>query len=189
MSKNKGSAREDSTDDQVSDDQQDDDSDESAANGVDVMLFSSLPSILDVSVNSPPSPGILPENYAAEAFSARPIEFQPFGYQRIGNYRTFAQWTAPWVAYRPLYFEDIWLERHGYDYGPMQPFVSAAKFYGRIPFIPYMKGATPPRECVYSLGLGRPGDCTPHFFSLPKKSECGLLYQIAFTTGTVLLIP
>lgn len=156
---------------------------------LDPMTFASLPSIHSIAVGSAPSSGMLPKNHAETAFASRNTEFHGAGYQRNANYESYAQWTAPWVAYRPLYFEDPWLERHGYHHGHLQPFVSAAKFYGRLPFLAYMKGATPCDECTYSLGWGRPGDCPPHSFILPKRSERGLLYEAAFISGVALLTP
>jgi len=152
-------------------------------------LFAAMPSIRTVSLNSAVTPGIMPKDYGAMVFAGLPSEFQPAGYLRSDSFPIGTQWTAPWVAYRPLYFEDPWLERHGYNHRCLQPIVSAAKFYGRIPLLPYMVGATACSECTYSLGRGRPGDCPPHFFTIPKKSCRGALYQAAFVAGTVFLTP
>jgi len=156
---------------------------------VDSWLFATLEPIRSVSIAPAVSPGIMPRDYGSELFATRPNEFHSAGFRRIENHPANVQWRAPSVAYRPLYFEDPWLERHGYHYRCLQPMVSAAKFYGRIPFLPYMKGADACTDCTYSLGMGRPGDCPPHFFTLPKKSGRGLLYQAAFVTGTALLTP
>ena len=170
-------------------DDEDEEDDETAEDSKDPRRFAPLRSMLDVAIAAPVSPGILPEDYAESLFDSESTEYQLAGFQRGGNYGGFSCWCAPWVAYRPLYFEDVWLERHGYDYGCLQPVVSAAKFYGRIPLFPYMLGANPCRQCTYSLGLGRVGDCPPHFFTLPKKSCRGILYQTAAVTGLVLLTP
>ncbi|MEM6776874.1 MAG: hypothetical protein AAF670_04400 [Planctomycetota bacterium] len=154
-----------------------------------VASLAMLPSVRGISVNQPLSPGILPKNYAAAALESQEAIFHGRGHQRAANPETLVLWDAPWVAYRPLYFEDVWLERHGYDHGCCQTLFSAAHFFGRIPVLPYMKGASPCGECTYSLGLGRPGDCPPQFCTLPKKSPLGLLYQTAFVSGTTLLAP
>ena len=167
---------EDDTEEDEDDEEEDDDSETKA---VDPWVFASLPSIRSVTVNPSVSPGIMPENYAQNVFANRPSEFHISGFQRLDNVPTHTHWNAPWVAYRPLYFEDPWLERHGYHYGHLQPLVSAAKFYGRIPFLPYLKGAYPCDECRFSYGMGRPGDCPPHFFSLPRRSCRGIWYETA----------
>ena len=171
------------------DDESDADEDGDEADKMRPSLSQRLPSIRTVSLDASVSPGIMPRDHAAELFDTHATEFQARGFQRAGSYGSVTHWHAPWVAYRPLFFEDVWLERHGYDYGCLQPFVSAAKFYSRIPVLPYMAGANPCRDCVYSLGWGRPGDCPPHFFTLPKKSRRGLLYQAGAVSGLVLLTP
>lgn len=167
----------------------DTDDSESKDQGTGVASLAKLPSIYSISLNKPVSPGILPRDYAAEAWSGNMEEYHSRGYRRQESYEALVSWEAPWVGYHPLYFEDIWLERHGVDFGCCQTLVSGAKFFGRLPLVPYMVGANPCRECVYSYGLGRPGDCTPHFFTLPKKSVRGALFQAASIGGLVWLTP
>ena len=70
-------------------------------------------------------------------------------------------WEAPAFCHRPLYFEDENLERHGHSFGLVQPAVSAGHFLGRGVAWPYLAGAFPPHECIYTLGRERPGSCAP----------------------------
>ncbi|MEZ6091588.1 MAG: hypothetical protein R3C05_26955 [Pirellulaceae bacterium] len=147
-----------------------------------------LTSIGSISLNTSPAEGLMPKDYAEAALSDEPVEYHSFGYVRQAIPSSVC-WTAPWIAYRPLYFEDCALERCGHDHGCYEPLVSAAKFYGRIPVWPYMIGATPPSTCVYSYGQCRPGDCSPHFFVLPKRSLRGAFYQTAAATSAVFIIP
>lgn len=93
------------------------------------------------------------------------------------------------LAHQPLRFEDENLERYGHHAGVLQPAVSTVKFFGRLPVLPYLMGATPHRECRYTLGYYRPGDCAPHYFSRPRLSWRGALNQAAATTGAVFVIP
>jgi len=140
-----------------------------------------------ISLVPPPGPA-LPADAAGRLFQEAGQEFQPTGYSRPWAESLYA-WTAPALAYRPLYFEDLNLERYGYHYGMLQPAVSAGCFFGRLPAIPYMCGARPCRECSYTLGYDRPGDCVPHFFSRPRLSLRGALYEGAAATGLVFLLP
>ncbi len=43
------------------------------------------------------------------------------------------------------------MERCGEGYGVFTDAVSAARFFGRVPLVPYMMGAQPPGDCVRAL--------------------------------------
>ena len=47
-------------------------------------------------------------------------------------------WEAAALAHRPVYFEEINLERYGNSFGLVQPVVSAAHFFGTMPLLPYI---------------------------------------------------
>ena len=65
-------------------------------------------------------------------------------------------------CHRPLYFEEINLERYGYGCGwCLQPGASAAHFFGTVPALPYLMTVDCPHECIYTLGHYRPGSCPP----------------------------
>lgn len=146
-----------------------------------------------IGLNIAPSEGRLPEDVAATAFAEMGMIEQHGGFIRQSDDQSWTQtqycWVTPWVAYNPLYFDDPRLERDGNHFGFFEPVVSAAKFYGRIPFLPYMVGSTDPYDCVYSYGKGRPGDCAPYYRTLPKFSARGAAYQAAAVTGGVLILP
>ncbi len=72
-------------------------------------------------------------------------------------------WKASGTCHKPLYFEDVHLERYGHSWNPvLQPFMSAAHFFVSVPLLPYKMGLTPPNECMYTLGYYRPGNCAPY---------------------------
>jgi hypothetical protein len=72
------------------------------------------------------------------------------------------QWAAPEVEYRPLYFDDIPLERYGQTVCPLlQPAVSGARFYAAVLCLPYKVAVDLPGDSIYTLGYYRPGDCVP----------------------------
>lgn len=99
-------------------------------------------------------------------------------------------WEPTELWYRPLYFEDANLERYGYRYGPAQSLVSAAHFFGRVPLIPYMRGAQPANQPVAALGYQRPGGQSmvptrPTLVPHPR----GSLYQAGATVGGIFIVP
>ena len=99
-------------------------------------------------------------------------------------------WKAPNLCHKPLYFEDINLERYGHTTGPfLQPIVSSAHFFANIAVLPYKMGIHPPNECQYALGYYRPGDCAPWIIPPVPISLRGAVSQAAAATTGFLLIP
>ena len=50
-------------------------------------------------------------------------------------------WKASGLCHKPLYFEDVQLERYGHSWNPVvQPFMSAAHFFVSVPLLPYKMG-------------------------------------------------
>ena len=93
-------------------------------------------------------------------------------------------WTAPATCSKPLYFQQAQVERYGHSWGPiLQPIVSGADFYARIPFIPYMVAMDPPWECQYDLGYYRPGSCAPYVLDPLPLSVRGAVAEATFWTG------
>ncbi len=100
------------------------------------------------------------------------------------------QWAASGLCHKPLYFEQVQLERYGHEIGPvLQPLVSTAHFFGNIPLLPYKMGIHPPNECQYALGYYRPGNCAPYMIQPLPWSLRGAAVQAAVVTGGAALIP
>lgn len=98
--------------------------------------------------------------------------------------------TASSLCHKPLYFEDIQLERYGHSAGPLlQPFKSTAHFFLRTALLPYQMGIHPPTECQYALGYYRPGDCAPWLQDPFPISPRGMLYEAGFAVGAAYVIP
>jgi len=90
-------------------------------------------------------------------------------------------WHASNLCHKPLYFEDIQLERYGHSDGPfMQPVRSAAHFLISLTTLPYQTGIHPPNECQYALGYYRPGNCAPWLGYPVPISAKGAVHQAAF---------
>ncbi len=129
-----------------------------------------------------------PEDRAAKCFLDAGRETHATGFSRPWQSSDY-WWIASQLANRPLYFEDPNLERYGYHWGVLQPAVSAAHFFGRIPAIPYMRGAANPRQPVYSLGYYRSGSPAPYYLSRPPASAKGALYEATTVVGGVFVVP
>jgi len=73
-----------------------------------------------------------------------------------------ASWASPAFCYKPLYFEQINLERYGIGYPcPTNALVSGGKFFADAALLPVKLFKNPPHSCECTLGHRRPGDCTP----------------------------
>lgn len=99
-------------------------------------------------------------------------------------------WTASALCHKPVYFEDLQVERYGQTVGPwLQSVASGGHFFLSVPALPYAMGLFPPNECVYTLGYYRPGSCTPYLFDALPLSIRGILYEGGVWTGMVFLVP
>jgi len=99
-------------------------------------------------------------------------------------------WKASALCHKPLYFEDVQLERYGHTLGPVvQPFASGAHFFANVALLPYKMGINPPRECQYPLGYYRPGSCAPWMLQPFPLSARGAATAAGFYTGANFLIP
>jgi hypothetical protein len=99
-------------------------------------------------------------------------------------------WKASALCHKPLYFEDVQLERYGHSAGPfLQPLASAAQFYLLVPALPYSMGVELPCECMYDLGYYRPGSCAPYMLDpIPLSVRAGLA-EAGVVTGLIFAIP
>jgi hypothetical protein len=110
-------------------------------------------------------------------------------------------WEATCFYHNPLYFEEVNLERYGYQCGDrscccscgreccLQPVVSAAHFFGTIPALPYCMAADCPCDCVYTLGHYRPGDCNPWRYNWPPCDPWAGLAAGGFWIGMIAAFP
>lgn len=99
-------------------------------------------------------------------------------------------WKASGTCHKPLYFEDVQLERYGHEWGPVvQPALSTVRFFGDLAFLPYKMGIHPPNECQHPLGYYRPGECAPWTRGPVPISLRGAMSQAAFVTGTAWALP
>ncbi|HEV7221225.1 MAG TPA: hypothetical protein VGN42_00890 [Pirellulales bacterium] len=135
-----------------------------------------LKPISEISNKIAAEPGIFPQECM---LSDEP--FQPRNFAKT----TFT-WKASALCHKPLYFEQVGVERYGHTWGPfLQPVVSSAHFFGSVIMLPYKMGVEPPWECVYALGYYRPGSCAPYTVGPVPISLRGALTQTGATLGFV----
>jgi hypothetical protein len=147
-----------------------------------------LRTIRGLSVDIRPAAGDLPVSPAAARFAELGQVRHELGTSRAWPSSCYG-WEAPGVCHRPLYFEQVNLERYGYSCGVAQPLVSAAHFFGTIPALPYLIAAQPCGECVYTLGHYRPGSCAPFHLHRPPLSLRGAAVEAGVVTGLIFAIP
>lgn len=145
-----------------------------------------LKPMASISTSIQPPGGRLPTEYSGQADSQR-VEFPATAWADRA-WDGFC-WTAPGVCYRPLYFENVALERHGYSRGLLEPLASTAHFVGNVAILPYRLAAEPTCECVYTLGHERPGTPTPMYYYRPPLRVSGGLAEAGVATGLIFLLP
>lgn len=147
-----------------------------------------LKSIRDLTLDIRPEEGELPRDFAAAKFlDAGEVRHVP-GINRPWPLYEFS-WEASAVCHRPLYFEEVNLERYGYSYGFLQPILSGAHFFGRVPALPYLMTAEPHRDCVYTLGHYPPGSYAPYHIHYPPISLRAAAVEAAVISGLIFAIP
>lgn len=141
-----------------------------------------------LTTNILPSKGELPPNYAAARFAKSGDVLHTVGTSRPWMGSVY-DWKASAFCHRPLYFDEPYVERNGHSFGLLQPAVSGAHFFARIPALPYMIAAYPPHECIFTLGHARPGSYAPfRYIRLPLRLDAAAI-QAGVVTGLVYLIP
>lgn len=108
---------------------------------------------------------------------------------RTQTYTPF-HWAAPGLSHKPLYFEDVPLERYGHTRAPiLQPAISGVRFLKSAATLPYQIGLDPQCKQVYSLGYERPGSCAPQVRAHLPWSWGGALFQAGAVVGGVYMFP
>lgn len=99
-------------------------------------------------------------------------------------------WKASGLCHKPLYFEQVQLERYGHSWGPyVQPIMSGAHFFGSVAILPYKMGIRTPNECVYTLGYYRPGSCAPYMIEAVPFTWRAAFFQGMSAAGAAVALP
>ncbi len=144
---------------------------------------------LDVDTTPKPTPGVA-NKQPQECPLAAMTTADPGDFAVRGWATTTYTWKASGLCHKPLYFEQVHLERYGHSWGPyLQPIISGGHFFLTVPVLPYKMGLTPPEECMYTLGYYRPGSCAPYMLDpLPLSVRAGLA-EAGFWVGGVAVVP
>ena len=105
----------------------------------------------------------LPRDYATKYFSQQPP--QPRNNDTGVDWLRSEGYGPPLnFCYRPLYFEEMNLERYGYSWGILQPVISAGRFYGNAAVLPFRLAHQRPGYRTYHEHCYRPGAPAPREF-------------------------
>lgn len=147
--------------------------------------------ITSLTVNIDPKAGERPEDLGRQQLARMQDKPAESVFARDWPMACF-QWEAPALAYRPLYFEEVNLERYGYGMKYLraaQPLISAGQFFTTVPILPYKMFAEPARTPVYTLGHYRPGSDVPFRPVYPPLSISGGAAEAGVAAGLILVIP
>lgn len=130
---------------------------------VDGMMFAQRPIGLDiVQAAAASGAGRTPENFAQQVLP----QDQKIDVTHASRYREDfvvpVDLTAGEFCYRPLYFQEVNLERYGTSHGFWQPVISGARFFATVPALPYLMTVHRPCVCRY----------WPHQFPAGRKAPC-----------------
>jgi hypothetical protein len=143
----------------------------------------------DLGINIVLPGGLLPKDHASECWSSVNAAGGPYAAMRYWSTLRY-YWDATCLCYRPLYFEEVNLERYGYGCCEcLQPAASAAHFFATVPALPYCMAAHCPGECEYTLGHYRPGNCPPRRTNWPSLKPIAAAAEGGVLTGMIFLIP
>jgi hypothetical protein len=130
----------------------------------------------------------LPEDRATEYFS----QFEPYFYRSEG-YRPWDAYAAMRITqafcHRPLYFEEINVERFGRSAGILQPAVSAARFFATVPTLPYRMAIDHPAVCQVDPSPYPPGAPAPRHRQAPPFRIRAALVQAVAVVGIIAIFP
>ena len=99
-------------------------------------------------------------------------------------------WAASCLCHAPLYFEETNAERYGYTPSrALQPFISAGRFFLTIPALPYKMIVDRPHDCIYTLGLYRPGNCVPRRWNHLPLDIAAAAVEVGVIAGMIAILP
>ena len=99
-------------------------------------------------------------------------------------------WAPSGNRYRPPYFEDTMLERHGQARHPLvQPLASGTRFFTTIAALPYAAVVNPPHRPISTLGHFRAGSGAPCLLQRPPLQADAGLFQAGLAVGLIFIVP
>lgn len=147
--------------------------------------------VVDVPLDIRPTQGDMPDDLAAKEFGKELTIDETWPSDEPSDepadiYCSYTPWT---ICYRPLYFEDIRLERYGNHVGYLQSGLSGVRFFSQIAALPYKMTVHPPRSCQCSNGFSRRGDCPLSGYGHREFRWDASLVEAAAVAGVVYILP
>lgn len=103
----------------------------------------------------------------------------------LGNTGSYLYQHGVPITHHPLYFENVTAERCGVGQGCLTTWSSAARFFGRIPLVPYMITAEPYRTRVAPKSCGQENSV----FNLSELQTGPVLVETLAVSALVFLVP
>lgn len=93
------------------------------------------------------------------------------------------------VCYNPLYFQDLNVERYGWELGVLQPLASTAHFYKDLVMLPYNACVLPPWCCDANVGYYNVGEPAPYICYTPPWSWKAAAAELGVFVGGAAVFP
>jgi hypothetical protein len=123
-------------------------------------------------------------------FPDEPILSRETYYGRGGAWPHRTELVAPsYVCYGRLLFQQLNMERYGWDLGILGPVISAAEFYFDVITLPYHVATAPWRCYETNAGYCLPGDPVPLLIYPPELSVTGTIGEAAALLGVLAIFP
>jgi hypothetical protein len=123
-------------------------------------------------------------------FPDEPILSRDTYYGRGAAWPHTTMLVAPsYVCYGNLYFQQLNMERYGWDLGILSPLFSAADFYFDVITLPYHVATAPWRCYESSAGYCLPGDPVPLLLYPPELSVTGTIGESAALLAVLAIFP
>jgi hypothetical protein len=123
-------------------------------------------------------------------FPEEPILSRETYYGRGAAWPHVTTLVAPsYVCYGRLLFQQVNMERYGWDLGILSPFVSGAEFFFDVLTLPYHVATAPWRCYESSAGYCLPGDPVPLLLYPPELSAIGTIGEAAALLGVLAIFP
>lgn len=146
---------------------------------------------ISIDVNSKAKAGssLRPENVVGSATEALPAVMGATAAEMHLGWMATAQRTGERFGYKPLYFEEVNLERYGRTAGFWQPAISTTRFFGTVPLLPYKLAAHSPHRVYYWQWPYAAGAEAPRVRETFPLQTNAALVEAGVLTGAAFLIP
>lgn len=144
---------------------------------------------IDVTSKSKSGSSLRPESVVGTATEELPAVMGATAAEMHLGWVATAHRTGDRFGYKPLYFEEVNLERYGRSAGIWQPAISTTRFFGTVPLLPYKMAVHSPHQVYYwdwPYAAGNSAPCVKETFPFQPRAA---LVEAGILTGGAFLIP